>query len=57
MKNRTLDVLSAGIALLCCAVPSFAGTVPVVPEPTTVLLMGGGLGAILVIRHLRSKKK
>jgi hypothetical protein len=57
MKNRTLDVLSAGIALLCCALPSFAGITPAVPEPTTVLLMGGGLGAILVIRHMRTKKK
>jgi hypothetical protein len=57
MKNRTVAVFSAGIALLCSAVPSFAGTVPAVPEPTTVLLMGGGLGAILVIRHMRSKKK
>jgi hypothetical protein len=30
---------------------------PVVPEPTTILLMGGGLGAIIVIRQLRAKKK
>jgi hypothetical protein len=37
--------------------PVLAGGTPVVPEPTTVLLMGGGLGAILVIRHLRTKKK
>jgi hypothetical protein len=57
MKNRTIDLLSAGIALVCCTAPMFAGTVPAVPEPTTVLLMGGGLGAILVIRHMRSKKK
>jgi hypothetical protein len=56
MKSRTLDLLSAGIVLLCFAAPAFAGIV-VTPEPTTVILMGGGLGAILVIRHLRAKKK
>jgi PEP-CTERM motif len=56
MKSRTTDLLSTGIALLCLAVPAFAG-IPVVPEPTTVLLIGGGLGAILVVRHLRAKKK
>jgi hypothetical protein len=56
VKNRTLGLLSSAIALICCAVPAFAGQ-PSVPEPTTVLLMGGGLGAILVIRHLRAKKK
>jgi len=57
MKNQTVGVLSAAIALLCCGAPVFAGTIPTVPEPTTVLLMGGGLGAILVIRHMRAKKK
>ena len=56
MKSRTLDLLSAGIALLCFAAPAFAGQPPI-PEPTTVILMGGGLGAILVIRHMRAKKK
>jgi hypothetical protein len=56
MKSCTADLLSTGIALLCFAAPAFAG-VPVVPEPTTVLLIGGGLGAILVVRHLRAKKK
>jgi hypothetical protein len=57
MQKYTRDILSVGIALLCCAAPVLAGQPAVVPEPTTVLLMGGGLGAILVVRHLRSKKK
>jgi hypothetical protein len=56
MRNRTVDLLSAGIALLCFASPAFAGLI-VTPEPSTVLLIGGGLGAILVIRHLVAKKK
>jgi len=57
MKKQTAISLSAVIALICCAVPAFAGNVPAVPEPTTILLMGGGLGAILVVRKLRAKKK
>ncbi len=56
MTNRTARFMSTAIALLCCAVPAFAGA-PAVPEPTTILLMGGGLGAILVVRHMRAKKK
>jgi hypothetical protein len=56
MKNRTLDVFSTAVALVCFAAPAFAGSAPI-PEPTTVILMGGGLGAILVVRHLRAKKK
>ena len=57
MKNWTFGVLSAGVTLVCCALPALAGTGPVVPEPTTVVLIGGGLGALLVVRHLRAKKK
>jgi hypothetical protein len=57
MKKQTAVLFSAGIVLLCSAVPAFAGTFTVTPEPTTILLMGGGLGAILVIRHLRANKK
>lgn len=56
MTNRATQLLSLGIAVLCCVTPAFAGAPPV-PEPTTVLLIGGGLGAILVIRHLRKEKK
>ncbi len=57
MKNWMSGALSAGVALVCCAVPAFAGVPSVVPEPTTVVLIGGGLGALLVVRHLRAKKK
>jgi peptidoglycan/LPS O-acetylase OafA/YrhL len=57
MQKHTRVILSVGIALVCCVAPALAGSTPVVPEPTTILLMGGGLGAILVVRHMRKKKK
>jgi uncharacterized protein involved in exopolysaccharide biosynthesis len=57
MSQRTARFVSLGIALAACVVPAFAGVQPVVPEPTTVLLIGGGLGAILAIRQLRKGKK
>jgi hypothetical protein len=49
------NLLSLGIALLCLAVPVFAGESQT-PEPATMLLIGGGLGAILVVRQLAKKK-
>jgi hypothetical protein len=49
------NLLSLGIAILCLAVPAFAG-VTVTPEPTTMLLIGGGLGAILVVSQVTKKK-
>ena len=48
----------AGLTGLLLAVPAalFAGTAPV-PEPSTVLLIGGGLGAlILLARRKRGSK-
>jgi hypothetical protein len=58
VKNRLLDLLTAAIPLLRVSAPAFAGQPPpAVPEPTTVLLMGGGLGAILAVHYLRSKKR
>ncbi len=57
MTNRSRGLIALAIALLCGTVPAFAGITPAVPEPTTILLMGGGLGAILVVRHLRARKK
>ena len=57
MTNRVLGVFSVGVALICMTVPAFAGLTAVTPEPTTVLLIGGGLGAIIVARQLRARKK
>jgi len=56
MKNHANRLLEVGIALVTFVVPAFAGT-PQVPEPATVLLIGGGLGAlILIARRKRARK-
>jgi hypothetical protein len=56
MKNHAGSLLQLGIALVTVVVPAFAGT-PQIPEPATVMLIGGGLGAlILVARWKRARK-
>jgi hypothetical protein len=56
MKNR-LALLPVVGALLIIATPAFAG-IAQTPEPSTVFLIGGGLGALILFdRYRRSKKK
>ena len=56
MKNR-LALLPVVGALLIIATPAFAG-ITQTPEPSTVFLIGGGLGALILFdRYRRSKKK
>ena len=57
MKN-SLALLPVVGALLIIATPAFAGVVSQTPEPSTVFLIGGGLGALILFdRYRRSKKK
>ncbi|MEP7365253.1 MAG: PEP-CTERM sorting domain-containing protein [Acidobacteriota bacterium] len=45
------------IALCVCAIPVLAGiTITPVPEPSTMLLMGGGLAALGLIAGRRRRK-
>jgi hypothetical protein len=54
MKNLMLT-LTAG--LVAATSPLLAGNV-ITPEPSTMLLMGGGLGVmILIARKVRARKK
>ena len=54
MKNLTLTLT---VALIAATSPLLAG-VTVTPEPSTALLMGGGLAAmILIARKVRARKK
>ena len=56
MKNR-LALLPVVGALLIIVTPAFAG-VAITPEPSTVFLIGGGIGALILFdRYRRSKKK
>ena len=56
MKIRADRLLQVGIVLITFVVPAFAGLSPI-PEPATVLLIGGGLGVlILVARWKRAGK-
>ena len=56
MRTR-LALLPVVATLLIMATPAFAGVVTT-PEPSTVFLIGGGLGALILFdRYRRSKKK
>ena len=57
MKNDAVRLLQVGIAVVTFVVPALAGTTTPTPEPATVLLIGGGLAAlILVARRKRARK-
>jgi hypothetical protein len=57
MTNR-LALLPVVATLLVIATPVFAGAPVLTPEPSTVFLIGGGLGALILFdRYRRSKKK
>jgi hypothetical protein len=50
--------IPALVLLATAAIPAFAGFITVTPEPSTMLLVGGGLGAaILIARKRQSRKK
>ena len=56
MKNRTALLLQLSVVFAAAAIPAFAGTAPA-PEPASILLIGGGLGALILIgRWKRSRK-
>jgi hypothetical protein len=55
MKDDAVRLLQVGIAIVTFVVPALAGLST--PEPATVLLMGGGLAAlILIARRKRARK-
>jgi PEP-CTERM motif len=56
MKKHASLLMLLGIGLLTVVSPALAGA-PKTPEPSTILLIGGGLGAvILYARKKRSKQ-
>ena len=57
MTRSVTAVLQSGFVLIAATMPLLAGTASPIPEPASVLLIGGGLGAlILYARKKRSSK-
>ena len=57
MTKRIGRWLAAGVGLLCFTSPMWAGQAPI-PEPSTIVLVGIGLGigGIVALRRKRNKK-
>ncbi|MGA7415673.1 MAG: PEP-CTERM sorting domain-containing protein [Bryobacteraceae bacterium] len=58
MKSVVTNAFWVAAFLIVTSVPVFAGgaSASPVPEPSTVLLVAGAGGALLLIRRLRNKK-
>jgi len=58
MMNRFLPVSLVALLATCVATTSaFAGaTLRPVPEPSSLALLAGGLGAVYLVRKLRRRK-
>ena len=56
--NRKIVVTLSGIAalLLSGGIAVAGPAVTAVPEPTSLALLAGGIGAVAVVRYLRGKK-
>lgn len=57
MKNYFSRCVFVCIALLCAAAPMFAGVLSPVPEPSSALMLGGGLGAVILLYRYTHRKK
>ena len=55
-RSITLRVLLGAMVVVASAFAGNTGPSPV-PEPATMVMMGGGVGAVLLLRRFRSKKK
>ncbi len=57
MHLTTRRIFQLGLGLLATTVPAFCAICSLpTPEPSTFWLIGGGGGAILMLRRMRSKK-
>jgi hypothetical protein len=54
MRKHMIISLVGGVAFVLSAGTSFAGVVAV-PEPATLSLLAGGVGALVAVRWLRKK--
>jgi len=57
MTNAASYAMLVVVFLLSVATPALAGNPTVTPEPGTVLLIGGGIGALVLYHRNRRSKK
>ena len=57
MKNHVALSLQLLTGLIAVTVPALAGAVTPTPEPASVLLMGGGLAAVILIARRKRARK
>jgi PEP-CTERM motif len=59
MSKLMKALVFAGAAIVVSAVPVFAGTptVTAVPEPSTIMMLAGGLGSVVGLRYYLLRKK
>ena len=58
MKNHAaLSLLQLGIVLVALAVPALAGMPMITPEPASIVLIGGGIGALILIARWKRAQK
>ena len=56
LTNKLSAVIWGCVFLMAAAVPAFAGDISATPEPSTFLLIGGGLAMVFGIRQYRKRK-
>ena len=57
MKNHVALSLQLLDGLIAVTAPALAGAVTPTPEPASVLLMGGGLAAVILIARRKRARK
>jgi peptidoglycan/LPS O-acetylase OafA/YrhL len=58
MSKVMKAIALVGAAAIVLAVPTFAGGPPItVPEPTSIMMLAGGIGAVAGLRYYILRKK
>ena len=52
-----LTLLQCGVVFAAVAVPALAGMPTITPEPASIVLIGGGIGALILIGRWKRAQK